>query len=95
MSVIERLAERVARQEDKVAKETEKLEIYRNQLQTAMYQDFIKRQQNSRWTFDEALTQAFGQEEQPTLSDLPQKNVRRLRRYFIRKNNKSLKMWIM
>lgn len=69
MSVIERLAERVARQEDKVAKETEKLEIYRNQLQTAMYQDFIKRQQNSRWTFDEALTQAFSQEEQPTLSD--------------------------
>ena len=69
MSVIERLAERVARQEDKVAKETEKLEIYRNQLQTAMYQDFIKRQQNSRWTFDEALTQAFGHEEQPTLSD--------------------------
>lgn len=69
MSVIEHLAERVARQEDKVAKETEKLEIYRNQLQTAMYQDFIKRQQNSRWTFDEALTQAFGQEEQPTLSD--------------------------
>ena len=69
MSVIERLAERVARQEDKVAKETEKLEIYRNQLQTAMYQDFIKRQQNSPWTFDEALTQAFGQEEQSTLSD--------------------------
>ena len=69
MSVIERLAERVARQDDKVPKETEKLEIYRNQLQTAMYQDFIKRQQNSRWTFDEALTQAFGQEEQPTLSD--------------------------
>ena len=69
MSVIERLAERVARQEDKVAKETEKLEIYRNQLQTAMYQDFTKRHQNSRWTFDEALTQAFGQEEQPTLSD--------------------------
>lgn len=32
MSVIERLAERVARQEDKVAKETEKLETYRNQL---------------------------------------------------------------
>lgn len=69
MSVIERLAERVARQEDKVAKETEKLETYRNQLQTAMYQVFIKRQQNSRWTFDEALTQAFGQEEQSTLSD--------------------------
>lgn len=69
MSVIERLAERVARQEDKVAKETEKLETYRNQLQTAMYQVFIKRQQNSPWTFDEALTQAFGQEEQSTLSD--------------------------
>ena len=31
MSVIERLAERVARQVDKVAKETEKLETYRNQ----------------------------------------------------------------
>ena len=69
MSVIERLAERVARQEDKVAKETEKLETYRSQLQTAMYQSFIKRQQNSPWTFDEALTQAFGQEEQPTLPD--------------------------
>ena len=69
MSVIERLAERVARQEDKVAKETEKLETYRNQLQTAMYQVFVKRQQNSPWTFDEALTQAFGQEEQSTLSD--------------------------
>ncbi|WPG04701.1 DUF5965 family protein [Streptococcus agalactiae] len=59
MSVIERLAERVARQEEKVAKETEKLETYRSQLQTAMYQAFIKRQQNSPWTFDEALTQAF------------------------------------
>ena len=66
MSVIERLDERVARQEEKVAKETE---TYRSQLQTAMYQAFIKRQQNSPWTFDEALTQAFGQEEQPTLSD--------------------------
>ncbi|MCO4478819.1 hypothetical protein Si139_01441 [Streptococcus infantarius subsp. infantarius] len=32
MSVIERLAERVARQEEKVAKETEKLETYRSQL---------------------------------------------------------------
>ncbi|EPT37553.1 hypothetical protein DAD63_00405 [Streptococcus agalactiae] len=64
MSVIERLAERVARQEEKVAKETEKLETYRSQLQTAMYQAFIKHQQNSPWTFDEALTQAFGQEEQ-------------------------------
>ena len=31
MSVIERLAERVARQEEKVAKETEKLETYRSQ----------------------------------------------------------------
>ena len=69
MSVIERLAERVARQEDKVAKETKKLETCHNQLQTAMYPAFIKHQQNSRWTFDEALTQAFGQEEQPTLSD--------------------------
>ena len=29
-----------------------------------MYQAFIKRQQNSPWTFDEALTQAFGQDEQ-------------------------------
>ena len=70
MSVIERLAERVARQEETVAKETEKLETYRSQLQTAMYQAFIKRQQNSPWTFDEALTQAFGQDEQkPIPSD--------------------------
>lgn len=70
MSVIERLAERVARQEEKVAKETEKLETYRSQLQTVMYQAFIKRQQNSPWTFDEALTQAFGQDEQkPIPSD--------------------------
>ena len=67
MNVIERLAERVARQEEK---ETEKLETYRSQLQTAMYQAFIKRQQNSPWTFDEALTQAFGQDEQkPIPSD--------------------------
>lgn len=69
MSVIERLADKVARQEEKVSKETEKLEAYRNQLQNAMYQAFIKRQQNSPWTFDEALTQAFGQDEHPTLSD--------------------------
>lgn len=70
MSVIERLAERVARQEEKVAKEMEKLETYCSQLQTAMYQAFVKRQQNSPWTFDEALTQAFGQEEQkPIPSD--------------------------
>lgn len=35
-----------------------------------MYQAFIKRQQNSPWTFDEALTQAFGQDEQkPIPSD--------------------------
>ncbi|MHC5924188.1 DUF5965 family protein, partial [Streptococcus pyogenes] len=32
MSVIERLAERVARQEEKVAKEMEKLETYCSQL---------------------------------------------------------------
>ena len=32
-----------------------------------MYQTFIKRQQNSPWTFDEALTQAFGQDEQKTI----------------------------
>lgn len=70
MSVIERLAERVARQEEKVAKEAEKLESYRSQLQTAMYQAFIKRQQNSPWTFDEAMTHAFGKDEQETtLSD--------------------------
>ncbi len=63
MSVIERLADKVARQEEKVSKETERLENYREQLQTAMYQTFIKRQQSSHLTFDEALNQAFGREE--------------------------------
>ena len=62
MSVIERLAERAARQEEKVAKETEKLETYRSQLQTAMYQAFIKRQQSSQLSFHEALEQAFRKE---------------------------------
>ncbi|HEW2830247.1 TPA: hypothetical protein V0Q61_001792 [Streptococcus pneumoniae] len=63
MSVIERLAERVARQEEKVAKEMEKLENYREQLQTAMYSIFVKRQKSSHLTFDEALNQAFGKQE--------------------------------
>ncbi|MGT2800353.1 DUF5965 family protein [Streptococcus marmotae] len=62
MSVIERLADKVARQEEKVSKETEKLETYREQLQTAMYSTFVKRQQSSHLTFDEALNQAFGRE---------------------------------
>lgn len=68
MSVIERLADKVARQEEKVSKETEKLEAYRNQLQDAMYQTFIKRQQNSRLTFEEAINQAFGREDTPIIS---------------------------
>lgn len=63
MSVIERLADKVARQEEKVSKEIEKLETYREQLQNAMYQTFIKRQQNSRLTFEEAMNQAFGKED--------------------------------
>ena len=63
MSVIERLADKVARQEETVSKETEKLETYREQLQNAMYQTFIKRQQNSRLTFEEAMNQAFGKED--------------------------------
>lgn len=62
MSVIERLAEKVARQEEKVSRETAKLENYRDQLQTAMYSTFIKRQQSSHLTFHEALEQAFGKE---------------------------------
>ncbi|MER0123192.1 DUF5965 family protein [Streptococcus sp. ZJ93] len=62
MSVIERLAEKVVRQEEKVSRETAKLENYRDQLQTAMYSTFIKRQQSSHLTFHEALEQAFGKE---------------------------------
>ncbi|MFV8063257.1 DUF5965 family protein [Streptococcus pluranimalium] len=62
MSVIERLAEKVAKQEEKVSRETEKLETYREQLQAAMYSTFVKRQQASHLTFDEALNQAFGKE---------------------------------
>ncbi|MEY8462291.1 DUF5965 family protein [Streptococcus merionis] len=63
MSVIERLADRVARQEEKVAKEMERLDTYREQLQSAMFSTFIKRQKTSRLSFDEALEQAFGKEE--------------------------------
>ena len=62
MSVIERLAEKVARQEEKVSRETEKLENYCDQLQTVMYSTFIKRQQSSHLSFHEALEQAFGKE---------------------------------
>ena len=65
MSVIERLAEKVARQEEKVSRETKKLENYRDQLQTAMYSTFIKRQQSSQLSFHEALEQAFGKENPP------------------------------
>lgn len=61
MSVIDRLTDKVSRQEEKVLKETEKLEVYREQLQSAMYSTFIKRQKLSRLSFDEALNQAFGQ----------------------------------
>lgn len=68
MSVIERLTDKVARQEEKVSKETEKLETYREQLQNAMYQIFIKRQQNSRLTFEEAMNQAFGKEDTPIIA---------------------------
>ncbi|HEL1595160.1 TPA: hypothetical protein TXJ08_001436, partial [Streptococcus suis] len=35
---------------------------YRDQLQTAMYSTFIKRQQSSQLSFHEALEQAFGKE---------------------------------
>ncbi|EHI69717.1 DUF5965 family protein [Streptococcus ictaluri] len=63
MSVIEHLADRVARQEEKVAKETERLDSYREQLQSAMFSTFIKRQKTSHLSFDEALEQAFGKEE--------------------------------
>ncbi|WP_044474404.1 DUF5965 family protein, partial [Streptococcus suis] len=45
--------------------ETEKLENYRDQLQTAMYSTFIKRQQSSQLSFHEALEQAFGKESTP------------------------------
>ncbi|WP_226959754.1 DUF5965 family protein, partial [Streptococcus pneumoniae] len=36
---------------------------YREQLQAAMYSIFVKRQQSSHLTFDEALNQAFGKQE--------------------------------
>lgn len=62
MSVIERLADKVARQEEKVSRETERLESYREQLQAAMYSTFVKRQKLSHLTFSEALAQAFGKE---------------------------------
>lgn len=63
MSVIERLTEKVTRQEEKVRKETERLTLYQEQLQAAMFSTFIRRQQTSHLTFDEALDQAFGRTE--------------------------------
>lgn len=59
--MIERLAEKVARQEEKSARDG-KLENYRDQLQTVMYSTFIKRQQSGHLSFHEALEQAFGKE---------------------------------
>lgn len=77
MSVIDRLADKVARQEEKVAKETERLEIYREQLQTAMYSTFVKRQQSSHLSFDEALDQAFGKQDKPSRHIIDNRNEER------------------
>ncbi|HEO6695456.1 DUF5965 family protein [Streptococcus loxodontisalivarius] len=63
MSVIERLEEKVSRQREKVLKEQEKLEQYQEQLQNAMFTAFMRRQQASPLGFNQALDQAFGQEE--------------------------------
>ena len=69
MTIIERLEEKVGSQEQKVAKESEKLKTYKQQLETAMFVTFVKRQSICQMSFTEALDLAFGKE--PEL-DLPE-----------------------
>lgn len=59
------LEEKVSKQAEKVAKEEERLKIYQDQLQEAMYSTFITCQASSQIRFDEALERAFGKMTKP------------------------------
>ncbi|VTS17143.1 Uncharacterised protein [Streptococcus pseudoporcinus] len=65
LSQVARLEEKVNKQAEKVAKEEERLKIYQNQLQEAMYSTFITYHASSQIRFDVALERAFGKLSKP------------------------------
>ncbi|MGT2965548.1 DUF5965 family protein [Streptococcus acidominimus] len=68
MSQVARLEEKVKKQAEKVAREEERLNTYQDQLQEAMYSTFITCQASSQIRFDEALERAFGKMTKPHTS---------------------------
>lgn len=65
LSQVARLEEKVKKQTEKVAREAERLNTYQDQLQEAMYATFITYQTSSQIRFDEALERAFGKLSKP------------------------------
>lgn len=65
LSQVARLEEKVKKQAEKVAREAERLNTYQDQLQEAMYATFITYQTSSQVRFDEALERAFGKLSNP------------------------------
>ncbi|HEM4709182.1 TPA: hypothetical protein U1087_000697 [Streptococcus suis] len=65
MSQVARLEEKVKKQAEKVAREEERLNTYQDQLQEAMYSTFITYQASSQIRFDEALERVFGKLSKP------------------------------
>ncbi|MFC3928808.1 DUF5965 family protein [Streptococcus caprae] len=60
LSQVARLEEKVAKQIERVNQEQERLTLYQDQLQKAMFATFISYQAGSNLRFDKALEQAFG-----------------------------------
>lgn len=71
LSQVARLEEKVKKQAEKVAREEERLNTYQDQLQEAMYSTFITYQTSSQIRFDQALERAFGQLSKPHVSQEP------------------------
>lgn len=65
LSQVARLEEKVKKQAEKVAREEERLNTYQDQLQEAMYSTFITYQASSQIRFDEALERVFGKLSKP------------------------------
>lgn len=65
LSQVARLEEKVNKQVEKVAREEERLKTYQGQLQEAMYSTFITYQTSSQIRFDEALERTFGKLSKP------------------------------
>ncbi|HEO6747468.1 TPA: hypothetical protein VBB13_001178 [Streptococcus agalactiae] len=71
MSQVARLEEKVKKQAEKVAREEERLNTYQDQLQEAMYTTFITYQTSSQIRFDEALERVFGKLSKPNAPQAP------------------------